>query len=63
VAADRVLRAFADPFAVAGAPLALGASVGQAVWPDDAAEIEALMRHADAAMYRAKRAASVGAVG
>ena len=61
VAAERVLRAFADPFAVAGAPLALGASVGQAVWPDDAAEVEALMRHADAAMYRAKRAAAVGA--
>ena len=61
VAAERVLSAFADPFAVAGAPLELGASVGHAVWPADATEIEQLMRHADAAMYRAKRAAGVGA--
>jgi GGDEF domain-containing protein len=27
------------------------------VWPQDAAELEALMRHADASMYCAKRAA------
>ena len=37
--------------------LQLGASLGRAVWPEDAAEIEALMRHADSEMYRAKRAA------
>ena len=54
-AAERVLRAFEAPFLVGGEPLTLGASVGRAVWPDDAAEIEALMRHADAEMYRAKR--------
>jgi diguanylate cyclase (GGDEF)-like protein len=60
-AAERVLRAFEAPFVVGGEPLTLGASVGRAVWPDDAAEIEALMRHADAEMYRAKRAARVPA--
>ena len=60
-AAERVQRAFDEPFLVGGEPLALGASVGRAVWPDDAAEVEALMRHADAEMYRAKRAARVGA--
>jgi GGDEF domain-containing protein len=42
---------------VGDAVLTLGASVGLAMWPDDAREVEALMRHADAEMYRAKRAA------
>jgi diguanylate cyclase (GGDEF)-like protein len=61
-AAERVLHAFDEPFLAAGEAVTLGASVGRAVWPDDAAEIEALMRHADAEMYRAKRAARVRAV-
>ena len=56
-AAGRVKSAFDEPFEVGGELLSLGASVGHAVWPEDADEIEALMRHADAAMYRAKRAA------
>jgi diguanylate cyclase (GGDEF)-like protein len=56
-AAERVAQAFEVPFQVAGVELSLGASVGLALWPDDAREIEALMRHADAEMYRAKRAA------
>ena len=60
-AAERVLRAFDQPFTVGGESLAVGVSVGRAVWPDDAPEIEALMRHADAEMYRAKRAARVPA--
>ena len=56
-AAKRVLAAFDQPFEVGDKPLQLGASLGRAVWPEDAAEIEALMRHADSEMYRAKRAA------
>ena len=56
-AAKRVLAAFDEPFEVGHKPLQLGASLGRAVWPEDAAEIEALMRHADSEMYRAKRAA------
>jgi GGDEF domain-containing protein len=56
-AAERVARAFDEPFEVGGELLSLGASIGHAVWPEDADEIEALMRHADAEMYRAKRAA------
>jgi diguanylate cyclase (GGDEF)-like protein len=54
-AAERVARAFDAPFEISGESLALRASVGRAVWPEDAVEIEALMRHADAEMYRAKR--------
>jgi diguanylate cyclase (GGDEF)-like protein len=56
-AAERVARAFDQPFDVAGEQVSLRASVGRAVWPEDAAEIEPLMRHADAEMYREKRAA------
>jgi two-component system CheB/CheR fusion protein len=61
VAAKRVLAAFEQPFELGGGPLQLAASLGRAVWPEDAAEIEALMRHADSEMYRAKRAARAGA--
>jgi diguanylate cyclase (GGDEF)-like protein len=57
VAADRVARAFDEPFVIGGETVTLGASVGRAMWPDDADEVEALMRHADAEMYRAKRSA------
>ena len=57
VAVERVLARFDEPFVVGGELLPLSASVGRALWPDDAVEMEALMRHADAEMYRAKRAA------
>jgi diguanylate cyclase (GGDEF)-like protein len=57
-AAERVAGVFEQPFVVDGAALPIGASVGQAIWPDDGFEIEALIRHADAAMYRAKREAN-----
>jgi diguanylate cyclase (GGDEF)-like protein len=56
-AAERVMRSFDEPFEVGGERVSLKASVGRAVWPEDAPEIEALMRHADAEMYREKRAA------
>jgi diguanylate cyclase (GGDEF)-like protein len=55
-AAERVAASFEEPFAVGGEDLHVGASIGRAIWPEDAAEVEALMRHADASMYRAKRA-------
>jgi GGDEF domain-containing protein len=58
-AAERVQRAFDEPFLICGELHRLGVSVGRAVWPDDAAEVEALMRHADAEMYRAKRGAGI----
>jgi diguanylate cyclase (GGDEF)-like protein len=57
-AAERVAGVFEQPFVIDGSALRLGASVGRAIWPDDGFEIEALIRHADAAMYRAKRDSS-----
>lgn len=53
--ASQVAAAFTDHFRVDGRSLLVGASVGYANWPDDAADTEGLMRHADSAMYRAKR--------
>jgi diguanylate cyclase (GGDEF)-like protein len=54
-AAVRVAEVFERPFAVDGEEITVGASVGRATWPEDASEIEELVRHADSAMYRAKR--------
>lgn len=59
VAADvcaKLLTALQEPFAVTGTPLRTGASIGVSIFPDDTADTEGLLRHADAAMYRAKRA-------
>jgi diguanylate cyclase (GGDEF)-like protein len=55
-AAARVIEAFDRPFQIGEYSLDVRASVGRALWPQDADEIEELMHHADAAMYRAKRA-------
>ena len=54
--ARRVRLAFAEPFhlADAGPPILVGASVGEAIWPDEGQTAEALVRYADAAMYRDK---------
>ena len=44
------------PFNVAGTELVTAASVGVSLYPDDASDSEALLRHADTAMYKAKAA-------
>ncbi|MGH2867631.1 MAG: putative bifunctional diguanylate cyclase/phosphodiesterase [Solirubrobacteraceae bacterium] len=57
-AAERVgaklLGALREPFVVGSEELRTGASVGVSLFPDDASDTETLLRHADAAMYRAK---------
>jgi EAL domain-containing protein (putative c-di-GMP-specific phosphodiesterase class I) len=45
----------ARPFALAGISLHVGASIGVAVHPDHADDAGTLLRHADVAMYEAKR--------
>jgi len=54
----RLLRAVADPVAVGQAILNVSASIGVTVYPQDDADADAdqLLRHADQAMYVAKRA-------
>jgi diguanylate cyclase len=46
------------PMQLAHHVVVVGASVGIALWPEDGASADVLLRSADAAMYRAKRAAS-----
>ncbi|KVT08249.1 sensor domain-containing diguanylate cyclase [Burkholderia ubonensis] len=52
---DRLARQVGAPFEFEGRPLALGVSVGIAVLPDDGTEMDALIEHADQAMYEVKR--------
>ncbi len=53
--AERVRKALADPVPLGGDPVRVGASVGIALFPGDASEIEELLRKGDLAMYRAKK--------
>lgn len=54
--ASALLRDLRVPVPVGDGELEIGASVGFAIYPDDAPDSEHLWRDADAAMYRAKRA-------
>ena len=55
VIAGKLLAALAQPLRMGDRDLQLTASIGISIYPDDAESIEALIGHADAAMYRAKR--------
>jgi len=52
--ARRIALAISEPFELHGHSVDIGASVGVALCPDHGSAIEALMRAADIAMYRAK---------
>jgi diguanylate cyclase (GGDEF)-like protein/PAS domain S-box-containing protein len=52
--ARRLLDVFARPFEVAGHELTVTPSLGISVYPSDGKDLEALLRNADTAMYRAK---------
>ncbi len=51
---ERLIPRVRQPHPVEGAELHVSCSVGIAVYPDDATDIDVLMRHADTAMYQAK---------
>jgi diguanylate cyclase (GGDEF)-like protein len=53
--AGRLIAALAEPSEVAGNALSIGASVGIAIAPGDAGDADALLKHADLALYQAKR--------
>jgi diguanylate cyclase (GGDEF)-like protein len=53
--ADRLLKLMEEPVPLAGREAVVSASIGIAMYPDDAADPETLVRHADTAMYVAKR--------
>jgi diguanylate cyclase (GGDEF)-like protein len=52
--ARRLVLAIAEPFELSSHSVDIGASIGVALSPDHGTSIEALMRAADIAMYRAK---------
>lgn len=54
--AERLMGALSEPVAVRDIQLQSSISVGLAVYPDDGEELDDLLRHADFALYRAKRA-------
>jgi diguanylate cyclase (GGDEF)-like protein len=53
--ARRIVLAISEPFELCSHSVDIGASIGIAVSPDHGTSIEALMRAADIAMYRAKQ--------
>lgn len=54
VPAARIVEAMARPFSIEANNLQLGASVGIAIFPDDASSGAELLRLADRALYRSK---------
>ncbi|HTA66369.1 MAG TPA: diguanylate cyclase [Xanthomonadaceae bacterium] len=55
IVAEKIRIALARPFELAGHSLQIASSIGIAIHPDHGSEIQQLIRHADEAMYEAKR--------
>ena len=53
--AQRLLRVLEKPYEIDGAFINTGASIGIAIHPDNGDTVEELFKHADIALYRAKR--------
>ncbi len=54
IALERLRRAVDEPFALGEHQASIGMSLGLALYPDDGQEMDALLRQADAALYRLK---------
>ncbi len=54
--ARRLLEVLREPYEVAGAALEIGATAGVALWPDHGSDSHEVLRRAEVALYRAKRA-------
>jgi diguanylate cyclase (GGDEF)-like protein len=52
--AERIVKAMSSPFNIDGHQIAIGASVGIAIAPQDGETTDVLMKNADMALYRAK---------
>ncbi len=53
--AERLAREIREPFAFEDAPLSIDASIGLALFPEDATEPDRLLEEADRSMYAIKR--------
>jgi diguanylate cyclase (GGDEF)-like protein len=53
--AQRITKSLTEPFPLGNQCVSIGVSIGITVYPLDDHEIDDLLRHADAAMYRAKQ--------
>jgi diguanylate cyclase (GGDEF)-like protein/PAS domain S-box-containing protein len=54
--AAKIAETIGEPFSIDRRTLSIGASTGIAIYPGDGEEVSSLLQHADAEMYRAKRA-------
>jgi diguanylate cyclase (GGDEF)-like protein len=52
--ADKILESFAEPIVAAGHELRVSTSIGMALFPGDAADIDGVIKYADMALYAAK---------
>ena len=55
VVAKKILVSVGSPYELSGHPVRTSPSIGIALYPDDAADGDELLKHADAAMYEAKQ--------
>lgn len=53
--AQRILRRFAEPIQLGGEEIALTLSAGIALFPDDGADADSLLQHAEGALFEAKQ--------
>ena len=54
-AAQHICRVLAEPFQIDGHDIFVTSSVGIALFPNDGTDVATLVKHADSAMYRAKK--------
>ncbi len=54
IIASNILKSLVQPYALQGGTGNVSASIGIALYPDDGVTVEALVKHADQAMYAAK---------
>lgn len=52
----RIVSSVAEPCTISGRSVTVGVSIGATLFPQDASGADTLLKHADAAMYRAKHA-------
>jgi len=52
--AQKIIDTISEPIPMKGADLQVGGSIGISIFPKDGADYDALLKNADAAMYRAK---------